>query len=98
MLVTVYGVQAITKTGTNINLSNREGNNYNYAAFSNATTYTTVNPVINGFARCFINAATEPVVTGATKLTGATFTANTNMELVIESPNATTVEFYFIAR
>jgi len=87
-----------TVTGTELSLSNIVGNNYNYAAFSSATTYTTVNPVINGFARCFINAASEPTVTGATKKAGAAFTANVNMEMVVESPDGTAVEFYFVQR
>ena len=91
---------AKTKTGTSLDLSNVVGNNYNYAAFSSATTYTTTTPVINGFARCFINAASQPTVTGATYLTAAgdVFQSNTEMEMVVESPNGTIVEFYFLKR
>ena len=91
---------AKTKTGTSLDLSNVVGNNYNYAAFSSATTYTTTTPVINGFARCFINAASQPTVTGATYLTAAgdVFQSNIEMEMVVESPNGTIVEFYFLKR
>ena len=88
----------LTKTGTSLDLSNISGNNYNYAAFSAATAYTVAMKVINGFARCFINAATEPTVTGATKKAGSTFQSNTNMEMVVESPNGAAVEFYFVKR
>ena len=87
----------VTDTGTVLDLSNVVGNNYNYAAFSAATTYTTTSPVINGFARCFINAATKPSVTGATEI-GNYFLANMNMEMVVESPDGSTVEFYFLRR
>jgi len=89
---------AQTLTGTALDLSNVVGNNYNYAAFSSATTYTTTTPVINGFARCFINAASEPTVTDATKVGLMSFEPNVNMEMVVNSPNGVAVEFEFITR
>ena len=92
------GASAQTLTGTSLDLSNVVGNNYNYAAFSSATTYTTTTPVINGFARCFINAASEPTVTGATKVGLMSFEPNVNMEMVINSPDGVVVEFEFLAR
>jgi hypothetical protein len=93
-------ITALTKTGTALDLSNREGNNYNYASPLTSETYTFSDPVINGFARCFINAANQPVVTGASYLTGAgdVFQLNTPMEMVVESPDGSTVEYYFLKR
>lgn len=83
-------------TGAVLSLSNILGNNYNYAAASAATTYTKTTPVINGYATCLINAATEPVVTGATKIAGATFTANTDMEMVVESKDGVNARYFFL--
>ena len=90
-------------TGNDLNLSNAVGNNYNYVTPSGLLSYTTNNPVVNGFARCFINAASEPVVyetdgsTPATQI-GSGFVANSNMEMVVESPDGVNVEYYFLAR
>jgi hypothetical protein len=89
-------IAALTKTGTALELDNIEGNNYNYATPSSAETYTTTNPVINGFARCFINAANEPTVTGSTKIKGAAFQANVLMEMVVESTDGTNVQHFFL--
>ena len=99
-IVVAQTIEATNTTGTALNLSNVVGNNYNYAAFSSATTYTVGSKVVNGFARCFINAASQPTVTGATYLTAAgdVFQSNTEMEMVVESPNGTIVEFYFLKR
>ncbi|CAL67379.1 hypothetical protein [Christiangramia forsetii] len=96
-------LKAIEGTGSNIFLSNISGNNYNYAAPSSSLSYTTNNPVINGYATSLINASSEPVVyetdgtTVATKISGADFVANTNMELVIESKDGATVRYFFLA-
>jgi hypothetical protein len=86
-------------TGTAIDLSNVLGNNYNHATFSTATAYTVSNLVVNGFARCFINAATKPTISGATVAEiGNYFEPSRPMEMVLESPNGTSVEYYFILR
>lgn len=91
-----------TLTGVALNLSNIAGNNYNYAAASSGLSYTTSNPVINGYAHCLINASSEPVVyetdgtTPATKINGATFTASTNMEMVVESKDGTNLRYFFL--
>ncbi len=87
----------LTATGTVLSLTKVAGTNYNYASASSATTYTTANPIVNGYASCLINAATEPTVTDATKITGATFVANTNMEMIVESKNGTSVRYFFLA-
>lgn len=96
--VVAQTIEATNDTGTVLDLSNVVGTNYNYAAFSSATTYTVGAKVINGFARCFINAASEPTVTGADKKEGSVFIPDTPMEMVVESPDGTAVEFYFILR
>jgi hypothetical protein len=62
-----------TLTGTDLAVSSVLGNNYNYAAPSAATLYTYNNPVINGFDRCWINAASEPVITNSISITAGTF-------------------------
>jgi len=102
-VLTIGGGAALNKTGNVLSLSNTEGNNYNYAAPSTSLSYTTKELAINGFARCFINAPSEPVVyqtdgtTPAAQI-GNGFVANTNMEMIVESPDGVNVEYYFISR
>jgi hypothetical protein len=98
-----YGNRQLVRAGfventTILNLNNTSGTVYNYATPSTATSYSTQNPIVNGFARCFINADSEPTVTGATKIAGSAFAANTVMEMIVSSPNGTAVEYYFLAR
>jgi hypothetical protein len=86
-------------TGSALDLSNIAGNNYNHEAFSAASSYSVSNLVINGFARCFIQTAIKPTITGASAVEiGNYFEANKKMEMVVESPNGTSVEYYFIIR
>ena len=82
-------------TATAIDLSNNDGTYYNMNSANSATTYTTTNPKLGGFAVIRINAASEPSVTGATKLAGDTFAVSTDMHLVIQYFGVT-VQFYFI--
>lgn len=87
------------QTGTTLDLSNNvSGLSYNYGSPSNAATFSIGQKAVNGFARCFINAPSEPTVTGATKISGADFVADTLMEMVVESPDGVNVEYYFLAR
>ena len=100
---------AITRirTGTELDLSSREGINYNYATPSTATTYIFIAPIVNGFARCFINVSqasldaaglAEPQVTGATKVGLTDYVPGVTMEMVVNSPDGTAVEYEFIMR
>jgi len=89
-------LKGISAIGTDIDISNVFGISYNYDNSSAATNYTFKAPVNNGYATCLINAATEPVVTGATKIAGATFAANTNMEMVVESKDGVNARYFFL--
>lgn len=82
--------------GTEIDLSNVVGNNYNFDAALSSTTYTYINPVPNGHASILINAASEPVVTGAIKISGAAFVANENLEMIVESKDGVNVRYFFL--
>jgi hypothetical protein len=92
----VTEISAASGTGTVLDLSNVLGTNYNYATPSNATSYTIQNPTLNGYAIAKINAPSEPTITGATKINGAAFEANTNMEMVVESKDGTNVRYFFL--
>ncbi len=86
-------------TGTVLSLHKQVIDTYNYATPSTATTYTTAaTKVVNGAVRCFINAATEPTVTGATKISGDAFVASTVMTMIVNSPDGVAVEYYFLSR
>jgi hypothetical protein len=91
-------------TGTNLDMSKYFGNTYNYDTPSTAVSYTTFNPVINGFVRAFVNASTEPIVyetdgtTPATKVGGNIFQASTTMEMIVDSPDGVSIEYYFLSR
>ena len=65
------------------------------SAANTAITYTTVNNTIGAFAIILINAASQPVVTGATLLPGAIFVVSTDMHLVIQYFGVT-VQYYFL--
>jgi len=88
-----YNVESLT--GTVLNLANTTGDNYNYTTPSASTSYTTINKVNNAFVSCSINAAAEPTITGATKISGAAFLSDTNMEMVVEVKNEV-VRYFFL--
>ena len=71
-------VIAASGTGTILSLTEIGGYYYNMASANSSTTYTTTGTTLGTFACVLINAATEPVVTGATKIKGSNFLANTN--------------------
>ena len=75
-------------TGTILNLANPNGDNYNYTTPLSATTYTTINKSEGAFVSCKINSTQEPVVSGATKISGSVFEANIDMELIVEVKNS----------
>lgn len=84
-------------TSSTIALSNTIGNYCNMASANSNTTYTTSGVVDGGWAVVLINAASEPTITGATKLTGALFEANTDMYMNVRS-NSNSVEYYFSSK
>jgi len=61
---------------------------------NSTTTYTLTGTVDFGNAVVLINAATAPVVTGATNIKGSDFVANENMYLKVWN-NGTRVEYWF---
>ena len=81
-------------TSTIIDLSNVQGNLCNMASANATTTYTLTGTITAGNARVLINAASEPVITGATNITGSTFVISTNMYLVVWN-NGNRSEFWF---
>lgn len=70
------------------------------SGFDTALTFTNYNvigdKVAGGYHRLQINAATEPTVTNGIKVAGATFTASTNMEMIIESPDGIKIQYFFL--
>jgi hypothetical protein len=87
---------ASSGTGTVISLTNPLGYYGDMTTANTATTYTTTGTTLGAFAVIRINAATQPAITGATLLTGATFAASTDMHMVVQYFGVT-VQFYFIA-
>lgn len=85
-----------TFTGTAIPLYHQFGV-YQVAAANSATNYTTqASPTPGCWAKIRINAATEPAVTGATKVKGDAFAAAADMYLFVEY-NGWRTEYKFIA-
>jgi len=82
-------------TGTTLDIDNVLGTIYNKAAPGSATTYTLGSVALQGYAKCYINAPTEPAITGAGKITGDAFVADTDMWMIAFSDDGSTVQFYF---
>lgn len=85
---------ATTPSGLALSLTNVMGSIYNMSSSNPSTAYTTSGTVLNAYARVLINAASEPTVTGATKISGSTFVISTDMYLTIWY-NGNRVEFWF---
>jgi hypothetical protein len=81
-------------TSTVIDLSNVLGNYCNMGSANATTTYTLTGTVSGGNARVLINAASEPVITGATNIEGSVFVISTNMYMVVFN-NGTATQFWF---
>lgn len=88
-------ITVTANTGTAISLANVIGNLCNMASPNAATTYTTVSEVDGGSATVLINAASEPTITGATKIKGSDFLISTNMELYVRY-NGVVVQYFFL--
>ena len=65
------------------------------SAANSATTYTTSGTTLGAFACTLINAATEPTVTGATKIKGSDFVASTDMQMWVQYLGVT-VQYFFL--
>lgn len=90
----VTNLFATATTGTALSLTNQEGILYNMSSANTGTTYTTTGTTLNAYARVLINAASEPTVTGGTKISGSTFIISTNMYLTVWY-NGTAVQYWF---
>ena len=77
-----------------LDLSNFAGIYYNIPGASGSPTYTTENETLGGFARCLINRAVEPTVTGGTKIKGSDYIPSTNMYMTVWY-NGDRVEYWF---
>ena len=89
-----FNLNSLTGTGVSLSLTNQEGILYNMSSANNGTTYTTTGTTLNAYARCLVNAASEPTVTGATKITGSAFAVSTDMYLTVWY-NGNRVEYWF---
>jgi len=83
-----------TSSGTTIGLSNYAGNYMNMSSANSTTTYTTSGQTVGGYAIVRINAATEPTITGATKIKGSDFIADTDMHMIVQYFGVTTQYFF----
>ena len=84
-------------TSTTISLANALGNYCNMGSANATTTYTTTGAVDGGWALVFINAASEPVITGATKEHGNVFYASTDMYMRVYY-DGTTAKYSFLRK
>jgi len=86
----------VNKTGTVISLVSATGYTYNMGAASNATTYTTGSKKPMGNAVCRINTTTQPKVDGLDPISGATWVANTDMHMVVQTLDGIVVQYFFL--
>lgn len=88
-------VAPTTETGVALVLDNAVGKYYNMASANAGTTYTFSGATVGGWAKSLINTTTEPTVTGATKIAGATWVTGTDMYLVVVH-NGTATQYFFL--
>lgn len=87
----------IADTGSELTLNNT-GGLYSNMALANATTSYTLGTVyLGGKEKVLINAATEPTITGAIKIKGATFTPFSDMYMCTEN-NGEEVTYFFVQK
>ena len=80
---------------TTLTLDRTMGRYSNMASANGSATFTTTGTVLGGWCKVLINRATEPTVTGATKLASPDFEASTDMYMIVEY-NGQQVEYFFI--
>lgn len=83
-------------TGTTINLGWIFGNECNMLSANSNSALTLTNIKPGGEATVLINRATEPTVTGATKIAGHAFQASTDMHLKVKCRQSGIVQYYFL--
>lgn len=83
-------------TGTAIDMGDIFGNECNMLAANTNSAFTLTNIKPGGEATVLINRATEPTVSGATKIAGHTFQASTNMHLKVKCRQSGIVQYYFL--
>src|SRR5690606_28583896 len=77
-------IAATADSGTTVlAIDNVLGTLYDMASANSATTYTTTGTVLNAYAKVLINTTSEPTVTGATKIAGATWLTTKDMYMVV---------------
>lgn len=95
-----YGITLSPKvtadTGTAIDLRWIFGNECNMLSANTNSAFTLTNIKPGGEATVLINRATEPTVTGATKIAGHTFQASTDMHLKVKCRQTGIVQYYFL--
>jgi hypothetical protein len=91
---TLYAKVPTSGTGTVIDLSNTMGHYMNMSSANSTTTYTKSGEVLGGFAVVRINAASQPIITGGTLISGASFIANTDMHMFVQYFGVT-VQYFF---
>ncbi|MBK5213645.1 MAG: hypothetical protein JJE55_08305 [Flavobacteriaceae bacterium] len=83
-------------TGTSIDMGWPLGNECNMLAANTNSAFTLTNVKEGGEATVLINRATEPTVTGATKIPGHTFVVSTDMHLKVKCRQSGIVQYYFL--
>jgi hypothetical protein len=93
---TTLAPKVTADTGTAIDLGWIFGNECNMLSANTNSAFTLTNIKPGGEATVLINRSTEPTVTGATKISGHTFQASTNMHLKIKCRQTGIVQYYFL--
>jgi hypothetical protein len=93
---TTLAPKVTADTGTAIDLGWIFGNECNMLSANTNSAFTLTNIKPGGEATVLINRSTEPTVTGATKISGHTFQASTNMHLKIKCRQTAIVQYYFL--
>ena len=87
-----------TNTAAIVEIGHPLGNYCNMGNPNATTTYTFTNNsggfVVGGFGRVLINAATQPIVTGATLIKGDVFLTSTDMYMTIQY-NGQVTQYWF---
>ena len=89
-----------TNTAAVVEIGHPLGNYCNMGNPNGNTSYTFTNnavvgiPVVGGFGRVLINAATQPVVSGATNIKGDGFLSSTDMYMTIQY-NGQVTQYWF---
>jgi len=87
-------IDSLADCGTTISLTNSYGILCNMASANSETTYTTTGTTLGSWQKTLINAASEPTITGATKVFGSDFAIGVNMYLIAVH-NGARIEYYF---